>query len=142
VACFCNHPSLQCTYALIRSHDVSGRENSTTSRDGNDLTPVIDFIASVVDSNHNGSACQAAIDAGFLDILLRVYAIFPALERGMSALVNACTSALLMLSRQPDCLEAIIQHPVCTLWAKCSQLFREKMPNVVDDSLYDISNYV
>jgi hypothetical protein len=97
------------------------------------LIPVIDFIVCFIDLND--SAYQVVIDAGFLDMLLRIYTVFPAFERGTSALSTKCTSALVKLSRQPDCLEAIIQHPICTLWTKCNQLFRDQLPNVVDDSI-------
>jgi hypothetical protein len=66
-------------------------------------------------------------------MLLRVYVVTPKLERGIPDLVSACKSGMLMLSRQPDRLEAIIHHPVCTLWAECNELLYDQMPNVADD---------
>jgi hypothetical protein len=101
-----------------------------TSRDESDLISIVDFMALIAD--HDDSACQAAFDGGFLDILLRIYAVFPKFGRGRSALFSACTSALLVLSRQPEHLEKIIYHPVCTLWTTCGKLFQ--MLDVVDDS--------
>ena len=124
-------PSSQYTYTSIRNHDVSGKGKLEALRDAIHLTPVIDFIVVVAD--HSDLACQAAVDAGFLDFMLRIYAVFPRLERGTPDLVSACTSTLLIVSRQSDCLEAIIRHPVCLLWKKCSQPFHDDIPDVADD---------
>jgi hypothetical protein len=102
-----------------------------TSGDSNDLIPVIDFIALVVD--HDDLACQAAFDGGFLDMLLRIYILFPKPGRETSDLVKACTSALLVMSRQPEHHEAILHHPFCALWTTYNQLFQ--MPAMLDDSI-------
>ena len=82
---------------------------------------MIDFIALVVD--HDRAVCQDVFNGGFLDMLLKVYIFCPKLERDTSTLANACTSALLVLSRQPQNLDAIMNHPVCTLWETCREVF-------------------
>ena len=115
--------------AFVRYESLFSEKRGATSGDGNDLIPMIDFIALVVDHDH--LACQAAFDGGFLDMLLRIYILLPTLgQQDTSALVSACMSALLLLSRQPEHLYAIFHHPVCTLWVTCSQVF--KMPELLD----------
>jgi hypothetical protein len=122
--------SVQTTHGKPSNDDVSNEIRMAASEDSNDLIPVIDFIALAAD--HDDSACQAAFDGGFLDMLLRIYILFPKPGRETSALVKACTSALLVMSRQPEHLEAIIHHPFCALWTTYSQLFQ--MSAMLDDS--------
>lgn len=116
---------------MLRYKSLFGGEKRTaTCGDGNDLVPMIEFIALVADDH---LACQAALEGGFMDMLLRIYIFCPKLGRDTSALASACTSAMLVLSRRPEHLETIVHHPVCTLWATCREVF--EMTAMLDDSI-------
>lgn len=68
-------------------------------------------------------AHQVVLDAGVLDMILRIYVIFPTLVVPTAAdserkaeLFEACQAMLAMLSRASP---AVFNHPVCTLWNDC-----------------------
>jgi hypothetical protein len=85
------------------------------------LVPVLNFIFRFATESY--SACQVALDAGVLDILLRIYIVFPTLSDTTRrnadckvALREACRSTLNVLG-QSQHQEAIFNnHPVCILW--------------------------
>jgi hypothetical protein len=115
-------------YDDIRYDSVCSGDNIVAPGDDsvNDLVAIIDFIALVVD--HEEEVGMAALDGGLLNLLLRIYVFWPALQSadksiGMTSLLRACTSALHALSRHPENRQAVISHPVCTLWTQCGQCF-------------------
>lgn len=68
---------------------------------------------------------ETVLEAGVLDLLLRVYIIFPTLSDAEAddasqkmALLDACRSVMEVLSLSPQ-IEAISNHPVCILWTSC-----------------------
>jgi hypothetical protein len=65
--------------------------------------PMIHFVAEL--ARHNQSARQAALEGGLLDMLLRIYVVFPMFymsnterQTGQSALLDVGESALVFLS--------------------------------------------
>jgi len=106
------------TDSLIRKERI--RTVSPSSKEVLVLVPVLNFISRF--AAQSDPACQIALDAGVLDILLRIYIIFPTLSDSTGenagrkvALRDACQSTLGVLS-QSQHQEAIIKHPVCILW--------------------------
>lgn len=97
-----------------------------TRREYHPASPIIDFIVKVAQINH--SACQAVLDAGFLDMLLCMYVCnfgFSTSSRhfsvgidGKSMMIEACSDALLQLSENPGAAAVIVAHPVLSLWPK------------------------
>ena len=72
------------------------------------------------------SACRTVLDAGILEMLLRIYDIFPAFSKSAldtpdywSPLLDACRSVILALSRWQENNGEIFSHPVCTIWTDC-----------------------
>jgi hypothetical protein len=74
------------------------------------------------------SACRIILKAGILEMLLRIYNIFPAFSKSAidlpehwSLLLDACRSTILAISQSSqEYNDEILSHPVCTLWANCN----------------------
>jgi hypothetical protein len=71
-------------------------------------------------------ACSTVLDAGILDMVLRIYDIFPAFSKSAldapehwSPLLNACRSTVLALSQSQNNQSEIFAHPLCAIWANC-----------------------
>lgn len=69
------------------------------------------------------SAYQVVLDAGVLDMILRVYVIFPMLAVPTAAdsdrkaeLFETCQA---MLARLSQATPTVFNHPVCILWTDC-----------------------
>jgi len=72
------------------------------------------------------SACRTVLDAGILDMLLRIYDIFPAFSKSAldepdywSPLLDACRSTIIALSQSQENNREILSHPVCKIWTNC-----------------------
>lgn len=103
------------------------------------LAPVINFMGQVV--SESDSACQAVLEAGILDMLLRIYVIFPTLASPTlpdsyrkQGLLEACQSILIVLARSKH-QETIFDHPVCTLWTDCQSLPPGYTPDAQDNRM-------
>jgi hypothetical protein len=106
------------------------------------LVPVIDFIADIVRRNH--VACQAVLEGGFFDMLLRIYVAFPtfykynAEEKScQSAMFTACQSAFKALSVNALYAEIVRSHPVYDLWLRVDQLSSQDVSTTSEESLPD-----
>jgi hypothetical protein len=80
-------------------------------------------------ARHNPAARQAALDGGFLNMLLRIYVVFPTFywsnaeeHARHSLLLDACESALAVLSTGAVRADIISNHPVHDLWLRDEQL--------------------
>jgi len=85
------------------------------------LTPVLKFITQI--ATQSDLACLTVLEAGILDILLRIYVIFPALSSSLpedlgrkSALMDACQLTVVVLCRLLEKPQTVYNHPVCILW--------------------------
>jgi hypothetical protein len=74
----------------------------------------------------NDSTCRTILEAGVLNMLLRIYVAFPMFSHSTPddvehklALLDACRSTLVVLSMSPQNQEMIFSHPVCGLWTDC-----------------------
>ncbi|KIM86727.1 hypothetical protein PILCRDRAFT_314087 [Piloderma croceum F 1598] len=88
------------------------------------LIPLLQFVSR--SASQNDSACRTALNAGILDLLLRIYVIFPSFSRSAidapehwSPLLKACRSTLHVLSRSETNHDVVLQHPVCFIWMDC-----------------------
>jgi hypothetical protein len=74
----------------------------------------------------NDSTCRTVLEAGVLNMLLRIYVAFPMpsdaardeVEQKL-ALFDACRSTIFLLSRSSQNQAMILSHPVCVLWTDC-----------------------
>lgn len=96
------------------------------------LIGVLEFISDLARQNtlaisdlahHNTLAIQAALRAGFLDMLMYIYINFPALYLPAedcpghpSTLLRACRHTIHTLSVLPELYEWVYRHPVYDLW--------------------------
>jgi hypothetical protein len=115
---------------LARSYDTDFRELrhtalSTTTKEAKTLVPLLRFIASI--ATQSDSACRTVLKAGVLDMLLRIYDIFPAFSKSAldapehwSPLLEACRSTVLALSPSQRNNDSILSHPLCTIWTDCN----------------------
>lgn len=85
------------------------------------LAPMLKFIAQI--ASQSDLACQTVLEAGILDILLRIYVIFPALSSSLpedvgckSTLMDACQLTVTVLCRLLEKPQMVYNHPVCMLW--------------------------
>lgn len=105
------------------------------------LIPTLQLITRVVIQNDD--QCQTVLEAGVLDMLIRVYVIFPTFAQSTidgpepwTPLLKACRSLLLALRDSPNNRHTVLRHPVYTLWAECRPLppsYSEEPRSVVDD---------
>ena len=112
--------------STLTSSRQSASTGTAADQDGSAFIPIVDFI--VLIAEQDDSTCQAVLDGGFLDLLLGIYTSCPILDSGgnrgpFTTLVSSCTSTLLILSKGSTNIESIIDHPVCTIWTQCGQLF-------------------
>jgi hypothetical protein len=87
------------------------------------LAPVLNFISQV--STQSDSACQTVLDVGILNMLLRIYVVFPTLSDSTREdadrkleLRDACWLIFDVLG-QSQYREVVHNHPVCILWTDC-----------------------
>ena len=96
-------------------------------------SPLVDFIVGVAQVNY--SACEAVVDAGFLDMLLCMYAcnfisnLETTVPHGANdtderlyLVLEACSAALLTLCQQPDVQIRVFAHPIYVLWPESASL--------------------
>jgi hypothetical protein len=118
------HRKLRNTYIASQRQDPP--EDHTAS-------PLLDFIVGL--AQVNDAACEAVLDAGFLDMLLCMYTcgftdtMHTSPVRADSEIAEArdaifmdCSAALLALCRHPDFVAVVSAHPICVLWPKNRQL--------------------
>lgn len=97
---------------------------------------MINFISIL--AQHNDFARDAAIEGGFLDMLLRIYVVLPTFYMATAesttekrsrraALFDTCRSALDILSTKSYHFDMVFNHPVYDLWLRCDKL----VPNYV-----------
>jgi len=114
------------TADLFRSYDVDfealrNTSLSTTTKQARSLVPVLRFVTHF--ATQSDSCCRTVLKAGILDMLLRIYAIFPAFSKSAiaepdywSPLLEACRSTILALSQSRQHHDEIYSHPVFTIW--------------------------
>jgi hypothetical protein len=97
---------------------------TTTTKEAKALVPTLQFIVRIV--MQYDSTCRAALKAGILDMILRIYVIFPTFSQSAvdgaehwSPLLKACRSTLLVLSESLTNADDISHHPVFSLWTDC-----------------------
>jgi hypothetical protein len=95
---------------------------SSSSKEMLVLPPVLSFIAWI--ATQIDWACQAVLDAGVLDMLLRVYIVYTTLFDTVQqdtdlkdALCGACRLILVILAQSHQHQKTVFDHPVCILWA-------------------------
>jgi hypothetical protein len=107
-----------------RTDSVNQKERasmlSPSSKELSVLAQVLQFISRF--AIQSDSARQIALDSGVLDMILRIYVILPTYSDSTRqnadskvALRDACRLTLELLS-QSQHQEAVLNHPVCTLW--------------------------
>lgn len=99
----------------------------TSTREARTLVGVLHLTAQILAGN--GSSCQTVLDAGLLNMLLRIYVIFPSFSHstlddadGWSALLDACRSILLAVSQAEQSYDEISSHAIHSLWTDCQPL--------------------
>jgi hypothetical protein len=114
---------------LIRSYDTDFQKSrntalSTMTKEAKTLVPVLCFMTHI--ATQSDSTCRTVLRAGVLDILLRIYGIFPAFSKSAldapehwSLLLEACRSTVLALTQSQPNYDEILSHPVCTIWVDC-----------------------
>jgi hypothetical protein len=105
-------------YDSVHRKDKGDRLSSSSS-EVVVLTPVLKFVTHI--ATQNDLASQTVLEAGILDMLLRIYVIFPALSGSLPedvgrklALMDACRSIVIVLGMSSETL--VFNHPVCILW--------------------------
>lgn len=93
------------------------------SQGARSLVATLEFVLWVVT---HGEEYLRALEAGVLDIILRIYVVFPSFSQSAidgpeswQALLITCRSLLLRLSQQPLRRNEVIYHPVSILWTDC-----------------------
>jgi hypothetical protein len=105
---------------------------------------VINFIALL--AQQNDSARHAALEGGFLDMLLRIYVVLPTFymptaesmtekRTRRSALVDACKSALDIFSAESLYFDVVCNHPVYYIWLRCDELVPSYVVWTPEDAL-------
>ena len=96
----------------------------TSTKEAQALVHVLQFIPRI--ATQSDLACRTVLEAGILDMLLRVYVLFPSFSRSSidapehwPPLLQACRSTLLALSQSEINHDAVLEHSVCALWADC-----------------------
>ena len=114
---------LGCSYDTLywRSRDTI---LTTTTKEAKSLVPTLQFIVQIV--MQYDPTCRVALKAGILDMILRIYVIFPTFSQSAvdgaehwSPLLKACQSTLFVLSESSTNGGVISRHPVFALWADC-----------------------
>lgn len=80
-------------------------------------------------ATENDESCQIALEAGILDMLLRIYVIFPSFSQAAIdkpepwvPLRDICRKILLSLSQFRNHHNTVLSHPVSILWNECRPL--------------------
>lgn len=96
-------------------------------REYHPASPLVDFMMQVIQISP--SAYQAILGAGFLDVLLCLYACnfnsSISQRRGVdgkSRMLDACSDALTRLCKHPNAFIVISAHPLCKLWPESQTL--------------------
>ena len=105
------------------------------------LTPMLNFISRF--ATQNDSACRTVLDVGILNMLLRIYIIFPVLsgttredaDRKL-ALRDTCRLVLDILGQSPD-RDTTFNHPICILWTDCNSQPPGYTDNAPADPVHD-----
>jgi hypothetical protein len=93
-------------------------------REYHPASPLVDFMVQVARNSH--LACQAVLDAGFLDVVLCLYvcnfscsmmAQFHDVD-GKPVILDACSNALAGLCKEPNALTVFSTHPLYILWPR------------------------
>ncbi|KIM71280.1 hypothetical protein PILCRDRAFT_757859 [Piloderma croceum F 1598] len=92
---------------------------SPSSKELSVLAPVLHFISRF--AIQSDSARQTALDSGILDMILRIYVILPTLsdstrQNADRKILRDASRLTLELLGQSQHQEAVLNHPVCTLW--------------------------
>jgi hypothetical protein len=94
---------------------------SSSSKEVMALAPVLKFMAQI--AAQSDLSCQTVLEASILDMLLRIYVIFPTLSDSLPedvgrklTLVDACQLIVIVLCRTLEKPETVYIHPVCILW--------------------------
>jgi hypothetical protein len=97
---------------------------TTTTDEAKALVPTLQFVVQII--MQYDFACRAALKAGILDMILRIYVIFPTFSQSAvdgaehwSPLLKACRSTLLVLSESSMDADNISRHPIFSLWTDC-----------------------
>ena len=110
-----------------RNDTLDQKDKSTkllpSSKEVQLFIPVLKFITQF--AMQNDSTCRAVISLGVLNMVLRIYIIFPMLSSSMRedddhklALRDACRSTLYILGQSQN-MEVVHTHPACVLWSDC-----------------------
>lgn len=112
-----------------------------SSREAKLLIPTLQIVARI--AVHNNETCQTVIEAGVLEMLLRIYVIFPSFSQSAldnpepwTALLKSCRSLLLLLSRSSRHRQTILRHPISILWTDCAPIpppYSEQRPPVDEE---------
>lgn len=95
-----------------------------SSKEARSLVSTLELIARV--AGDSDETLQIVLESGALDILLRIYVIFPLFSQSSIdgaepwlALLSGCRSLLLLLVQSPQHSDTVINHPVSILWTDC-----------------------
>ena len=95
-----------------------------SSQEARLLVATLEFVLCVI--SYGDEERSITLEAGILDILLRIYVVFPSFSQSAidgpepwRALLTVCRSLLLHLSQSPQHRDEVIYHPVCILWTDC-----------------------
>lgn len=95
-----------------------------SSQEARSLVATLEFVLRVV--THSEEGHLIALEAGVLDILLRICVVFPSFSQSAidgpepwQALLTICRSLLMHLSQQPQRRDKVIYHPASILWTDC-----------------------
>jgi hypothetical protein len=109
------------------------------------VLPVIDFIAEL--AGQMPFARQAALEVGFLDMLLHIYVVFGTVysghtekRAGQSKLLSACRSTLHILSPDTSHTDIVCKHPIYDLWLRDDKLVLSDIDSVPEEYLQNRYN--
>jgi hypothetical protein len=140
-----NYPSISTVYQAhchASDDNITGNDTrqklSNSTKEAFRLVPLIDFIGEL--ARHNQFARHTTVEGGCLNMLLRIYVVFPTLhtsdpERSLnnSAILTACKSTLDVLSASTLHADIVSNHPV---WLRGNQLTNSS-PKTPLESLED-----
>jgi hypothetical protein len=114
---------------LARRYDADFQESrntalSTTTTEARTLVRILQFMNHI--ATQSDMARRTVLKAGTLDVLLRIYAIFPAFSKSAldapehwSPLLEACRTTVLTLLQSQENSDEVLSHPVCTICMDC-----------------------
>jgi hypothetical protein len=103
------------------------------------LVPMLNFISEI--AGQSDSACHTVLQADILDMLLRIYVVFPAFSDTTQqdgdlkeALHDACLLTFIILGQSPQHQRTVLNHSVSILWTEHhSQPFGHTVDVYADD---------